>query len=135
RRSVAKLVNASASEVIFTGSATEADNTAINAALLAQPGKRHVVTSAVEHSAVLNHCSFLEAQGVRVTRLPVNEEGLLDLSTLDAAITEDTAIVSLMWANNETGVIFPVAEISALCRERSVPFHCDAVQAAGKLPI
>lgn len=135
RRSVAKLVNANASEVIFTGSATEADNTALNAALVAQPGKRHLITSAVEHSAVLNHCHFLESQGVRVTRLPVDREGLLDLGRLEAALAEDTALVSLMWANNETGVIFPVAEVAALCRARGVPFHCDAVQAAGKLPV
>lgn len=135
RRAVAKLVNASTSEVIFTGSATEANNTALNAALAAQPGKRHVITSAVEHSAVLTHCAFLEKQGIRVTRLTVNAEGLLDLATLDAAIAADTALVSLMWANNETGVIFPIAEIASRCRARGVPFHCDAVQAAGKLPI
>jgi cysteine desulfurase len=135
RRAVAQLVNASAREVVFSGSATEADNTAINAALAAQPGKRHIITSAVEHSAVLNHCVFLETQGVRVTRLPVNADGLLDLAALDAAFAADTALVSLMWANNETGVLFPVAEIAARCRARGVPFHCDAVQAAGKLPI
>lgn len=135
RRSVARLVNANASEVVFTGSATEADNTAINAALAAQPGKRHLITSAVEHSAVLNQCAFLETQGVRVTRLPVNAEGLLDLAALDAAFADDTALVSLMWANNETGVLFPVAEIAARCRARGVPFHCDAVQVAGKLTI
>jgi cysteine desulfurase len=135
RRSVARLVNASTSEVIFTGSATESDNTALNAVLGAQPGKRHIITSLVEHSAVLNHCAFLETQGVRVTRLPVDSEGLLDLAALDAAFADDTALVSLMWANNETGVIFPVTEIAALCRTRGVPFHCDAVQAAGKLPI
>ncbi len=135
RRSVARLVNASASEVIFTGSATESDNTAINAAFFAQPGKRHIITSAVEHSAVLNHCAFLEKQGVRVTLLPVDAEGLLDLAALDAAFADDTALVSLMWANNETGVIFPIAEIATRCRARGVPFHCDAVQAAGKLPI
>ncbi len=135
RRAVAKLVNASAGEVVFTGSATEADNTALNAALTARPDKRHIITSAVEHSAVLNHCAFLETQGVRVTRLPVDADGLLDLAALDAAFAEDTALVSLMWANNETGVLFPVAEIAARCRARGVPFHCDAVQAAGKLPI
>ncbi len=135
RRAVAKLVNASAGEVVFTGSATEADNTALNAALTARPGKRHIITSAVEHSAVLNHCSFLETQGVRITRLPVGEDGLLDLAALDAAFADDTALVSLMWANNETGVLFPVAEIAARCRVRGVPFHCDAVQAAGKLPV
>jgi cysteine desulfurase len=135
RRAVAQLVNASASEVVFTGSATEADNTALNAALAAQPGKRHLITSAVEHSAVLNHCAFLETQGVRVTRLPVDAEGLLDLAALDAAFADDTALVSLLWANNETGVIFPVAEVASRCRARGVPFHCDAVQAAGKLPV
>ncbi len=135
RRSVALLVNASISEVIFTGSATESDNTALNAALATQPGKRHIITSDVEHSAVLNHCAFLETQGVRVTRLPVDTDGLLDLASLDSAFAADTALVSLMWANNETGVIFPVAEIAARCRARGVPFHCDAVQAAGKLPI
>jgi cysteine desulfurase len=135
RRSVARLVNANASEVVFTGSATEADNTAFNAALASQPGKRHIITSAVEHSAVLNHCAFLETQGVRVTRLTVDAEGLFDLTALDAAFAADTALVSLMWANNETGVLFPVTEIAARCRARSVPFHCDAVQAAGKLAI
>jgi cysteine desulfurase len=135
RRSVALLVNASTSEVIFTGSATESDNTALNAALVAQPGKRHIITSAVEHSAVLNHCAFLETQGVRITRLPVDSDGLLDLDALDTAFDHDTALVSLMWANNETGVIFPVAEIAARCRARGVPFHCDAVQAVGKLAI
>ncbi len=135
RRAVAKLVNAGASEVVFTGSATEADNTALNAALMMQPGRRHIITSAVEHSAVLNHCVFLETQGVRVTRLPVDREGLLDLDALDAAIAEDTALVSLMWANNETGVLFPVEEIASRCRARGILFHCDAVQAAGKLPI
>lgn len=135
RRSVARLVNANASEVVFTGSATEADNTALNAALAAQPGKRHIITSAVEHSAVLNHCIFLETQGVRITRLPVDADGLPDLNALEAAFADDTALVSLMWANNETGVLFPVAEIAALCRARGVLFHCDAVQAAGKLPI
>jgi cysteine desulfurase len=135
RRSVAQLVNANASEVVFTGSATEADNTALNAALAAQPNKRHIITSVVEHSAVLNHCAFLETQGVRVTRLPVDSEGMLDLALLDAAFAEDTAVVSLMWANNETGVLFPVSEIAVRCRARGVPFHCDAVQAAGKLTI
>lgn len=135
RRAVAQLVNANASDVVFTGSATEADNTTLNAALAAQPGKRHIITSAVEHSAVLNHCAFLESQGVRITRLPVDSEGLLDLAALDTAFADDTGLVSLMWANNETGVIFPVAEIAARCRTRGVPFHCDAVQAAGKLPI
>lgn len=84
---------------------------------------------------MLNHIIFLEKHGYRVTRLPVGRDGLLDLATLDAAISHDTGVVSLMWANHETGVLFPVAEIAALCQRRGVPFHCDAVQAVGKLPI
>jgi len=132
---VAALLGASSREIVFTGSATESNNTALLAALSADPAKRHIITSAVEHSAVLNHASFLEKHGYRVTRLPVGRDGLLDLAILDAAILPDTAVVSLMWANNETGVIFPVAEIAALCQRRGGPFHCDAVQAVGKLPI
>lgn len=135
RGHVAALLGASGREIVFTGSATESNNTALNAALSVNPAKRHIITSAVEHSAVLNHTIFLERHGYRVTRLPVNREGLLDLVDLELAITEETAVVSLMWANNETGVIFPVAEIAALCKRRGVLFHCDAVQAVGKLPI
>ena len=105
------------------------------AADIADPAKRHIVTSAVEHSAVLNHAIFLEKHGYSVTRLPVDRDGLLSLAGLDAAITSATAVVSLMWANNETGVLFPVADIAALCERRGVRFHCDAVQAVGKLPI
>lgn len=135
RGHVAALIGASSRDIVFTGSATESNNTAILAALSAVPTKRHIITSVVEHSAVLNHTFFLEKHGYRVTRLPVDRDGLLDLAKLDAAIKPDTAVVSLMWANNETGVIFPVVEIAALCRQRGVLFHCDAVQAVGKLPI
>lgn len=132
---VAALLGASSREIVFTGSATESNNTALIAALSADPSKRHIITSAVEHSAVLNHTIFLEKHGYRVTRLPVDRDGLLDLAILEAAIAPDTAIVSLMAANNETGVLFPVADIAALCERRGVRFHCDAVQAVGKLPI
>jgi len=135
RSHVAALLGASSREIVFTGSATESNNTALSAALSADPTKRHIITSAVEHSAVLNHTIFLEKLGYRVTRLPVDRDGLLDLATLDAAISPDTALVSLMWANNETGVLFPVPEIAVLCQARGVRFHCDAVQAAGKLPV
>ena len=135
RGHVAVLLGASTREIVFTSSATESNNTALNAALSANPAKRHIVTSAVEHSAVLNHTYFLENHGCRATRLPVDRDGLLSLADLDAALTPETALVSLMWANNETGVIFPVADIAALCQRRGVPFHCDAVQAVGKLPI
>ena len=135
RAQVATLLGASVREIVFTGSATESNNTALSAALSADPAKRHIITSAVEHSAVLNHTIFLEKHGCRVTRLPVDREGLLSLADLEAALTPETALVSLMWANNETGVLFPVAEIATLCQRRGVRFHCDAVQAIGKLPV
>ena len=121
-------------EVLFTGGGTESNNTAIHAAILSRPGKKHIVTPVVEHSSVLTYCRFLEKHhGYRITWLPVDSHGLLDLAALEVALTEDTALVSLMWANNETGVLFPVAEAAHLCRSRGILFHCDAVQAAGKL--
>lgn len=135
RANVAELVGARASEIIFTGNATEANNTAIHAALKANPAKRHIVTSQVEHSSVLNYCMTLEKDGYRVTYLPVDCDGLLKLADLENAITDDTAVVSLMWANNETGVLFPIADIARLSESCNVPFHCDAVQAIGKLPV
>jgi len=140
REQVAELIGARSGEVIFTSCATESNNAAIHAALKAT-GKRHVITSAVEHSSVLNCCQALgnchserseESQSYRVTYLPVDREGLLKLADLENAITDETAVVSLMWANNETGVLFPVKEIAEICRARGVLFHCDAVQAAGK---
>jgi cysteine desulfurase len=121
--------------VIFTSCATESNNAAIHAALKANPGKRHIVTSAVEHSSVLNYCMALEKDGYRVTYLPVDRDGLLKLADLENAITDETAVVSLMWANNETGVLFPVKEIVEICHARGVLYHCDAVQAAGKVEI
>lgn len=133
REQVADLIGAHPREIVFTSCATESNNTALHAALGANPGKRHVITSAVEHSSVLNHCRALERDGCRVTYLPVDRDGLLVLADLENAITGETAIVSLMWANNETGVLFPVEEIAAVCRVRSVLFHCDAVQAVGKV--
>jgi cysteine desulfurase len=135
REQVAELIGAHPREIIFTSCGTESNNAAIHAALQANPGKRHVITSAVEHSSVLNYCIALEKDGYRVTYLPVNQEGLLDLADLEEAITDETSIVSLMWANNETGVLFPVEGIAQLCRTRGVFFHCDAVQTAGKIPI
>jgi cysteine desulfurase len=135
RLHVAELIGARSMEIIFTSCATESNNTAINAALKANPRKRHIVTSAVEHSSVLNYCKALETEDYRITYLPVDREGLLKLADLENAIAEDTAVVSLMWANNETGVLFPVKEIGELCRSRGVLFHCDAVQAAGKVKI
>ena len=135
REQVADLIGAHPQEVIFTSCATESNNAAIHAALKANPGKRHIITSTVEHSSVLNYCMALAKEGYRVTYLPVDRDGLLTLADLENAITDDTAIVSLMWANNETGVLFPVKEIAEICRSRGVLYHCDAVQAAGKIEI
>ncbi len=135
REQVADLIGAHPMEVIFTSCASESNNAAIHAALKAHPGKRHIITSAVEHSSVLNYCMALQKEGYRITYLPVDREGLLKLADLESAITEETAVVSLMWANNETGVIFPVKEIAEICRSRGVLYHCDAVQAAGKIEI
>lgn len=135
REQVADLIGAHPREVIFTSCATESNNAAIHAALKAHPGKRHIVTSAVEHSSVLNYCMALEKEGYRVTYLPVDRDGLLKLADLENAIGDETAVVSLMWGNNETGVLFPVKEISEICRSRGVLYHCDAVQAAGKIAI
>lgn len=135
REQVAGLIGSYAGEILFTSCATESNNAAIHAALKARPGKKHLVTSAVEHSSVLSYCKALEGEGLRVTYLPVDREGLLKLADLDAAICDDTAVVSIMWANNETGVLFPVKEIGEICKTRGVLFHCDAVQVAGKLRV
>jgi len=135
RAQVAELIGAQSRDVIFTSCATESNNAAIHAALKANPGKRHIVTSAVEHSSVLNYCMALEKDGYRVTYLPVDRDGLLKLADLENETTDQTAVVSLMWANNETGVLFPVKEIADFCRSRGVLYHCDAVQAAGKVEI
>lgn len=135
RGQVAQLIGARPTGIVFTSGGTESNNSAIHAALRAHPAKRHIVTSAVEHSSVLVYCQALEKDGYRVTYLPVDREGLLSLTGLEAAITDDTAVVSLMWANNETGVLFPVKDIAGICRAKGVLYHCDAVQAAGKTPI
>lgn len=135
REQVAELIGAHPLHIIFTSCATESNNAAITAALKANPGKRHIVTSRVEHSSVLNYCMALEKDGYRVTYLPVDRDGLLKLADLETAITDQTAVVSLMWANNETGVLFPVEQIADICRSRGVLYHCDAVQAAGKVGI
>ncbi len=135
RGQVAALLNADASEIIFTSCATESINTVFHNALLTQPGRRHVITTAVEHSATMKCCAQLEQRGVRVTYLPVDSGGALDLARLDEALTDETALASIMLANNETGVMFPVAEAARRCRERQVLFHTDAVQAPGKAPL
>ncbi|MBI4028626.1 MAG: aminotransferase class V-fold PLP-dependent enzyme [Verrucomicrobia bacterium] len=142
REQVAELIGAQPREIVFTSCGTESNNAAIHAALKANPGKRHIVTSAVEHSSVLNYCRAVQSNHeihengrYRITYLPVDRDGLLKLADLENAITEETAVVSLMWANNETGVLFPLAEIAQICAARGVLFHCDAVQAAGKVSI
>jgi len=137
RISVAKLIGAaSPSEIVFTSGGTESDNWAIRGALESQPGKDHIVATRVEHEAVRKLCEGLESRGVRVSWIDVDERGRLDLDQLRDAITARTAVVSVMMANNETGVIFPIDEIAAIVRENSdAIFHVDAVNAAGKMTI
>lgn len=135
RAQVAALIHADPKEVTFTSCGTESSNSAIHSALVTQPGKRHVITTAVEHSANINYAEFLKKQGYEVTLLPVESDGSLDIHLLEKSIRPDTAIVSVMWANNETGVLFPIEEIAALCRSKSVLCHTDAVQTPGKLHI
>jgi cysteine desulfurase len=138
RVKVAALLGADPGEITFTSCGTESDSTAILSALRNDPEKRHIVTTRVEHPAVKNLCENLETvtgHKYRVTRLKVDAEGMLDMAEYQAALTEDTAIVSVMWANNETGVIFPVAEMARMAKERGILFHTDAVQAVGKIDI
>jgi cysteine desulfurase len=135
RGRVAALLGAQPEEVIFTACGTESDNTAIRSALEAFPEKRHIITTRVEHPAVLTLCRSLTKKGYRVTELGVDGAGRLDLGELKRALDDDTAIVSVMWANNETGVVFPIEEIGALVKERGALFHTDAVQAVGKIPL
>ena len=135
RAKAAALLNADPREIVFTGCGTEGNNSAIYSALRTNPEKRHVVTTAVEHSATLKYCEHLRKRGYDVTFLPVESDGSLDLHLLEKSIRPDTAIVSVMWANNETGVIFPIEEIGAICRSHGVLCHTDAVQTPGKLKI
>ncbi|WP_413176081.1 cysteine desulfurase NifS [Anabaena azotica] len=135
REQIAALIGAQESEIVFTSCGTEGDNAAIRAALLSQPEKRHIITSQVEHPAVLNVCKQLETQGYQVTYLSVNEKGQIDLNELEASLTGNTALVTVMYANNETGTIFPIEEIGARVKEYGAIFHVDAVQAVGKVPL
>ena len=132
RQQVAELIGADASEIIFTSCGTESDSTAIRGTLESYPGKRHIITTRVEHPAVRGLCQYLSQQGYRVTELAVNREGLLDLDELREALNPDTALVSIMWANNETGVLFPIEEIAEIVKSAGAVLHTDAVQAAGK---
>ena len=132
---MAALLECDADEIVFTSCGTESNNAAINSALQFEPRGKHIVTSAVEHSAVRRHCEELMKRGCEVTFLRVDENGDVDLAEVEKAIRPDTAIVSVMWANNETGVLFPVEKIAEICRDKRVLFHTDAVQAVGKIPI
>lgn len=135
RGRVAQLIGAEPEEIIFTSCGTESDNTAIMSAVELFPNKKHVITTRVEHPAVFNFCKHLTRKGFRVTFLPVNHQGQFIIDELLKVIDDDTAIVSIMYANNETGVIFPVAEIAEILKERDILFHTDAVQAVGKIHI
>jgi cysteine desulfurase len=136
RAKIAASIGATAREIVFTSGATESNNLAIKGAAEAYAGKGdRIVTAATEHRSVLDVCKKLEKRGFRVTYLPVNKDGLIDLQGLRQALTDKTILVSIMYANNEIGVVQPVAEIGKLCGERGVPFHCDAVQAVGKIPV
>jgi cysteine desulfurase len=132
REQLAALINASPAEIIFTSCGTESNNAAIHSALVTQEDRHHVITTAVEHSANIKFARYLEQCGYEVTLLPVEPDGSLDLHLLEKSIRPETAIVSVMWANNETGVLLPIEEIAALCRSKDVLFHSDAVQVPGK---
>ncbi|MEJ2136913.1 MAG: cysteine desulfurase NifS [Desulfofustis sp.] len=138
RQQISSLLGCEAAELVFTSCGTESDSTAILSALKANPDKRHVLTTRVEHPAVKNLCENLGVMTgtkYRVTMLKVSEDGMVDFDEYVKALTEDTAIVSIMWANNETGVLFPVPEMAKAAKERNILFHTDAVQAVGKIPI
>jgi len=135
RERAAALLNSDPREVVFTSCGTEGNNTALRSALEVSPGKRHILTTSVEHSATIKYCQYLQRSGFEITLLPVESDGSIDLHLLEKSIRPDTALVSVMWANNETGVLFPIEEIAAICRSREVLFHTDAVQIPGKLKI
>jgi cysteine desulfurase len=135
REQMAALLGCGPERVSFTGGGTEAVNTAIRGLLAARAPRRRIVTSTVEHSAVRELCRALEAEGVEVVRIHVNQPGELDVAALTAAVDDQTAVVSLIWANNETGVLFPIEQVAELCSARGVPLHVDATQVVGKLPV
>ena len=135
RERVAALVGCEPGEIVFTSCGTESTNTAINAALQLDAARQHIVTTAVEHSATFRYCEQLAKHGCAVTFVPVDSKGEINLDELEQAIRPETALVSVMWANNETGVLFPVEAIADIARRKRVLFHTDAVQAAGKIPI
>ncbi|MEY2518482.1 MAG: cysteine desulfurase [Verrucomicrobiota bacterium] len=135
RERVAALLGCEPAEIVFTSCGTESNNAAVNSALQLDPARQHVVTTAVEHSATWRHCEALSKKVCSLTVIGVDGEGNLDLEELENAITPQTAIVSVMWANNETGVLFPVEKIAEIARRKRVLFHTDAIQTVGKIPI
>jgi cysteine desulfurase len=135
RTQVAALIGCADTEVIFTSGGTESINTAIRGLFASRAPRRKIVTTAVEHSATRQVCCALASEGAQVVEMQVDNAGALDLDALADALDEETALVTAMWANNETGVLFPVEQIARICHARRVPFHCDAVQAVGKIPV
>jgi cysteine desulfurase len=135
RERLAALLGCEPTEIVFTSGGTESNNAVINSAVQFEPRGQHLITSAVEHSAVLRPCQDLEKVGCNVTFLGVDQHGNLDLTELEGAIRPQTGLVSIMWANNETGVVFPIEKIADICREKGALFHTDAVQAIGKMPM
>ncbi|HEV2662085.1 MAG TPA: cysteine desulfurase family protein, partial [Ktedonobacteraceae bacterium] len=136
REQVAELIHCRPTEIAFVGCGSESDNLAIKGmAYAAQKKGNHLITSSIEHHAVLHTCQYLERAGFKTTYLPVDEYGSIDPDEVARAITDQTILVSIMYANNEVGTIEPIAEIGRICRARKIPFHVDAVQAGGALPI
>jgi cysteine desulfurase len=135
RAQVASLVGCADAELMFTGGGTEAVNTAVRGLLAARAPRKRILTTTVEHSATRELCAQLAKEGAEVVELPVDVRGALDLDRLATEVTDDTALVTTLWANNETGVLFPVDRTAAICKARRVPFHCDGTQAVGKIPV
>ncbi len=135
RAQIASLLGCGSDEIIFTSCGTESDNTAIRSALATSGNKRKIVTSRVEHPGILSTCREFEHHGYNIVEIPVDKKGRIDVNELENAIDDDTAVVSIMYANNETGVVFPIERISEIVKSKGVIFHTDAVQAVGKIPI
>ncbi|MBQ2910538.1 MAG: aminotransferase class V-fold PLP-dependent enzyme [Bacilli bacterium] len=133
RKNIAKLINADYQEIIFTSCASESNTTAIMNAVKSNPNKKHIITTKVEHASILETCKHLEKEGYRITYLNVDSQGKLDLKELESSITEDTLLISIMMANNELGNIYPIKEIGQIAKNNNILFHCDAVQAIGKV--
>ena len=135
RAQIAALINCPDTQLLFTGGGTESINTAIRGLLATRAPRKKIVTTTVEHSATRELCAQLAKEGAQIIEIPVDITGALDLDRLTTELTEDTALVSTLWANNETGVLFPVDQIAQFCKQKRIPYHCDATQAIGKLPL